>query len=66
MVGEYSWAVWLAVPVVLTVLAGSIAWWLTWRTRPARQPTTAEAMKLHTDYLAALEHATRGSGSSAR
>jgi hypothetical protein len=62
--GQYAWAVWLAVPLVLTVLAGLVAWWMTWRTRPARQPTTDEAMKVHTDYLAVLERVTGGSHSS--
>jgi type VI protein secretion system component VasK len=58
---HYAWAVWLAVPAVLTLLAALVAWWMSWRARPARQPTTDEAMKIHAEYLAALTHSPRGS-----
>lgn len=55
-----AWALWLAVPVVLTLLA---ALWTWWRGRPARVPGTSEAMRAHQDYLDAL---VRPIGSAAR
>jgi hypothetical protein len=46
-----SWAVWLAAPVVVTVLAALILWW---RGRPARPLRTAETISGHQAYLDAL------------
>lgn len=48
---------WLAAPLVLTLL---VACWVWLRSRPARQPTTAEAMRAHQEYLDALTLPARG------
>jgi hypothetical protein len=52
-----AWAIWLAAPVVLTLL---VACWVWVRSRPPRAPTTAEAMRAHRDYLDALTLPARG------
>jgi hypothetical protein len=52
-----AWAVWLAVPIAVTILA---ALWVWWRGRPRRAPTVAEAMQAHRDYLDALAVPARG------
>ncbi len=52
-----AWALWLAVPVVLTLLA---ALWTWWRGRPARTPGTSQAMAAHEQYLEALVRPARG------
>lgn len=52
-----TWAVWLGVPAVATALA---AVWTWLRSRPARTPSTADAMKAHSDYLDALSADARG------
>lgn len=52
-----AWAVWLAVPVAVTVLA---AVWTWLRGRPPRTLDTYEAMQAHADYLDALGHTARG------
>jgi hypothetical protein len=52
-----AWAVWLAVPVAVTLLA---ALWVWWRGRPQRAPTVHEAMQAHRDYLDALAVPARG------
>lgn len=52
-----AWAVWLAVPVVATLL---IAGWVWLRGRPPRLPTTDEAMRAHQRYLEALIVPARG------
>lgn len=54
-----AWAVWLAVPVVITLLA---ALWTWWRGRLARTPGTLEAMRAHRDYLDALVRPARSAG----
>jgi hypothetical protein len=46
-----GWAVWLLIPVVLTVLA-ALASWL--RSRPPRTPNTQQAMQAHDEFLDAL------------
>jgi hypothetical protein len=46
-----SWAIWLAVPVVVTVLAALFLWW---RGRPARPLRTAQTISGHQAYLDAL------------
>lgn len=46
-----SWAVWLAVPVVVTII---VALWTWVRSRPARQPSTTRSMQAHSEYLDAL------------
>jgi hypothetical protein len=51
-----SWALWLLVPVVLTVLA-ALGSWL--RHRPARPPDTARAMREHGEFLDALVQSAR-------
>lgn len=52
-----GWAVWLAVPVVVTVLAAVWAWV---RSRPAPTPGTDRSMRQHADYLDALAQTARG------
>ena len=49
-----TWALWLAVPVVATVLASLWTWWRGRRARPKRRVTTAGAMQAHREYLDAL------------
>jgi hypothetical protein len=51
-----TWAVWLAVPVVATLLA---ALWTWLRSRPRRLPDTAASMRAHSAYLDALGETTR-------
>lgn len=51
-----SWAAWLAGPVVVTVL---VACWTWLRSRPARTPSTSEAMQAHSEYLDALAQTAR-------
>lgn len=53
----YAWVLWLAGPLVATALVALFVWW---RGRPARRPTTPESMQAHSEYLAALTHAPRG------
>lgn len=52
-----AWAVWLAVPVVATMLAALRSWW---RGRPKRAPTVREAMRAHRGFLDALVVPARG------
>lgn len=52
-----AWAVWLAVPVLVTLLVAVAAWW---HGRPARTPATHRAMQAHQDYLDALVRPARG------
>jgi hypothetical protein len=52
-----AWAVWLAAPVVTTLLAALSAWWVG---RPKRVPSTQEAMQAHREYLDALVVPARG------
>ena len=54
---SWSWALWLAVPVVATALAALWSWW---RARPASTPDTSESMQAHSDYLDALARTARG------
>jgi len=49
-----AWALWLAVPIGATSLAALWTWWRGVRVRQAEQLDTAEAMRAHADYLAAL------------
>ncbi|MCW2596087.1 MAG: hypothetical protein JWR06_961 [Jatrophihabitans sp.] len=51
-----AWAVWLAVPVVATMLAAMWSWL---RGRPARKLDTRESMQAHSDYLDALVQTAR-------
>ena len=51
-----AWAVWLAVPVLVTLVAALITWL---RSRPERELTTAQAMRAHDDYLDALRQPPR-------
>lgn len=51
-----TWALWLAVPVILTALAALASWW---RSRPARRPKTAQAMRDHGAFLDALVQTAR-------
>lgn len=51
-----SWAVWLAVPIVATLLAALWSWL---RSRPRRLPDTAASMRAHSAYLDALGESTR-------
>jgi hypothetical protein len=45
------WAVWLLVPVAVTVLAAFGSWW---RARPKRTLPPDEAIRAHADFLDAL------------
>jgi hypothetical protein len=56
-VASMSWALWLATPIVMTVLGATWSWW---RGRPQRVPGTDEAMRAHQDYLDALVRPARG------
>jgi len=59
---QYAWALWLAPPVGVTVLAALMSWWSGHRARgSAKPPTTDEAMAIHAGYLEALSHRARGS-----
>jgi hypothetical protein len=51
-----AWALWLAIPVVVTVLA-ALGSWL--RARPARALKTDESMRAHGDFLDALVQTAR-------
>ena len=51
-----AWALWLAVPVVVTLLAALWSWV---RSRPRRLPDTAESMRAHSAYLDALGASAR-------
>jgi hypothetical protein len=51
-----GWAVWLLVPVAVTVLAAVGSWW---RSRPKRALNTDEAMREHGDFLDALVQTAR-------
>jgi hypothetical protein len=51
-----TWAFWLAVPVVVTLLAAVLSWL---RARPARPLDTDRAMRAHGDYLDALARTPR-------
>jgi len=46
-----AWAIWLAIPVVATLLAALFAWV---RDRPRRAPGTRRTMQQHAEYLDAL------------
>ena len=52
-----SWAVWLSIPVVVTVLTAVWSWL---RSRPAATLNTSQAMQAHSDYLDALVQTARG------
>jgi hypothetical protein len=51
-----TWALWLAVPVVATLLAAAWTWL---RARPAPPLTTTQAMEAHSAYLDALVETAR-------
>ncbi len=51
-----GWAVWLLIPVAVTVLAALGSWW---RARPARTLNTQEAMQAHGEFLDALSQTAR-------
>jgi cytochrome c-type biogenesis protein CcmH/NrfF len=51
-----TWALWLAVPVAVTVLAAVFTWL---RGRPRRTPGTRDTMRAHDDYLDALTQTAR-------
>lgn len=51
-----TWALWLAVPVLITLLAALVTWV---RSRPRRRPGTRDAMRAHSDYLDALVQTAR-------
>jgi hypothetical protein len=51
-----AWAVWLLVPVAVTVLAALGSWW---RSRPKRALTADEAMREHAHFLDALAQPPR-------
>lgn len=51
-----TWALWLAVPVLATVLAAVWSWL---RSRPGATPNTGQSMQAHSDYLDALVQTAR-------
>jgi hypothetical protein len=51
-----TWAVWLLIPVAVTLLA-AVGSWL--RHRPPRPPDTARAMREHGEFLDALVQGAR-------
>jgi hypothetical protein len=51
-----AWAVWLSIPVVVTLLAAMWSWL---RSRPAPSPTTNQSMQAHSEYLDALVQTAR-------
>jgi hypothetical protein len=51
-----GWALWLLVPVAVTVLAALVSWL---RGRPARPLSTRRAMQAHDEFLAALVQPAR-------
>lgn len=55
-----AWALWLAAPVVATLLAALWSWW---RGRVARTPSVHETMRAHRDYLEALGRPVTGANS---
>jgi hypothetical protein len=55
-----AWALWLAVPVVATVLAAVGTWVSARRAAAVRRPATAEAIRAHCAYLDALTVPARG------
>jgi hypothetical protein len=58
MVGA-SWAVWLAVPLVVPVLVAVVMWW---RGRPRRPDTMPQSIAGHRDFLHALDPGARVGG----
>jgi hypothetical protein len=56
VVNQYAWAIWLAVPVVITLLVAIVVWW---RGRARRPPTVNQTLAEHARYLAALGAAIR-------
>jgi hypothetical protein len=58
-----AWLWWLAAPALVTVAAALLSWW---SGRPARQPTVAQSMRAHREFLAALgDHSGQLSARSA-
>ncbi len=51
-----AWLWWLSGPVVATVVAAIWSWL---RARPGKQPTTAQAMQAHGEFLDALVETAR-------
>ncbi|MEO9139467.1 MAG: hypothetical protein ABI345_10420 [Jatrophihabitans sp.] len=51
-----SWVLWLAPPVVATVLAACWSWL---RSRPKPIPSTPQSVQAHSDYLDALAQTAR-------
>jgi hypothetical protein len=51
-----GWAVWLLIPVAVTILAALGSWW---RARPPRTPNTEQAMQAHGEFLDALSQTAR-------
>lgn len=57
-----GWAIWLAIPVVPTVIVAVLSWF---RSRPMRTPDTVGAMRAHADYLDALAQTARSKDAGA-
>jgi hypothetical protein len=51
-----AWAIWLLVPVLVTVVAALVVWW---RGRPSPTPTPTQAIREHQRYLDALAEPPR-------
>ncbi len=48
---QYAWAIWLAVPLVITLLVAIVVWW---RARAPRPPTVNQTLAEHARYLSIL------------
>lgn len=55
-----AWALWLLPTLAVPTLAALWTWWRGWRSRPAKTPTSDDAMRAHRDYLDALVVPARG------
>jgi hypothetical protein len=51
-----GWAMWLLIPVAVTVLAALVSWL---RSRPDRTPNTDQSMRAHDEFLDALTRTAR-------
>jgi len=58
---SWSWAIWLAVPVAITLLAAAFIWW---RGRPPRPLRTPQTIAGHDAYLKALGGAAARAGAA--
>ncbi|SDJ32314.1 hypothetical protein SAMN05444157_2822 [Frankineae bacterium MT45] len=60
--GEYAWAIWLAAPLVVVLLASI---WIWWRGRARGVPAAGAAIKAHHKYLDTLSAVAAGAAPAA-